>query len=128
MTNRQRIFIAEYLNTLDVTRSAIKAGYSRRSAYSTGSRLLKNAEIQKYVGEVMNERINSRIADRSERQEFLTTIMRDNEQPTKERLRACELLCRLDGDFINRSSVEVKTENTLSELILKEYKSNEGQD
>ena len=128
MTNRQRIFIAEYLNTLDVTRSAIKAGYSRRSAYSTGSRLLKNAEIQKYVGEVMNERINSRIADRSERQEFLTTIMRDNEQPTKERLRACELLSRLDGDFINRSSVEVKNADTLANLILKEYESNEGQD
>lgn len=124
MTNRQRIFVAEYLNTLDVTRSAIAAGYSRRSAYSTGSRLLKNAEIQKYVEDVMNERINTRIADRSERQEFLTTIMRDNEQPIKARIKACELLSRLDGDFINRSTVEVKND-TLANLILKEYESNE---
>ncbi len=128
MTNRQRIFIAEYLNTLDVTRSAITAGYSRRSAYSTGSRLLKNAKIQKYIGDVMNERINSRIADLTERQEFLTCIMRDNEQTTKERLKACELLSRISGDFVTKSSVEVKTDATLTDFILKEYESNEGKD
>ena len=120
MTNRQRIFIAEYLNTLDVTRSAIKAGYSRRSAYSTGSRLLKNAEIQKYVGEVMNERINSLIADRNERMQLLTAIIRSDDESTKDRIRAIELLSRLDGDFVSKSSIEVKTENTLAELILKE--------
>ena len=128
MTNRQRIFIAEYLNTLDVTRSAIKAGYSRRSAYSTGSRLLKNAEIQKYIEDKMNERINSLIADRNERMQLLTAIIRSDDESTKDKIKAIELLSRLDGDFVSKSSIEVKTENTLAELILKEYERNEGQD
>ena len=40
-------FIEQYILTLNATDSAIIAGYSERSAYSTGHRLLKNAEVQK---------------------------------------------------------------------------------
>lgn len=125
MTNKQQLFIQHYLCSLNATEAAKLAGYSAKTAYSIGAELLKNPEIQKAIEQQTHERINSLIANRSERMIFLTGIMRDIEQNTKERLRACELLCRLDGDFINKSSVEVKTENTLSELVLKEYKSNE---
>ena len=39
---RQEKFISEYLKTLNVTQSAIKAGYSPHTATVQGSRLLKN--------------------------------------------------------------------------------------
>ena len=125
MTPKQALFIQHYLCSLNATEAAKRAGYSAKTAYSIGAELLKNPEIQKAIEQQSHERINSLIADRSERMIFLTGIMRDIEQNTKDRLRACELLSRLDGDFINKSSVEVKTENTLSELVLKEYESNE---
>ena len=125
MTPKQALFIQHYLCSLNATEAAKRAGYSAKTAYSIGAELLKNPEIQKAIEQQTHERINSLIADRSERMIFLTGIMRDIEQNTKERLKACELLSRLDGDFVSKSSIEVKTENTLAELILKEYEGNE---
>lgn len=120
MTPKQRLFIQEYLRSLNATEAAKRAGYSARTAYSIGAEFLKNPEIQKAIEQHTQQRISSLIADRCERMTFLTGIMRDDNEDTKHRLRACELLSRLDGDFINKSSVEVKTDNTLADLILSE--------
>jgi len=45
LTEKQRKFIKEYLKDPNATQSAIKAGYSETSAYSTGCMLLKNHKI-----------------------------------------------------------------------------------
>jgi phage terminase small subunit len=45
LTNRQKVFINEYLKSFNATESAIKAGYSKKTAYSIGARLLKDVEI-----------------------------------------------------------------------------------
>lgn len=43
---KRAIFVREYLIDRNATRAAIAAGYSQKSAYSTGSRMLKNAKVQ----------------------------------------------------------------------------------
>jgi phage terminase small subunit len=45
MTPKQTRFVEEYLVDLNATQAAIRAGYSERTAYSQGQRLLKNVEI-----------------------------------------------------------------------------------
>lgn len=45
MTNRQRVFIAEYTRDFNATRAAKAAGYSDKTAYSIGQRLLKDVEV-----------------------------------------------------------------------------------
>lgn len=54
-TPRQAAFIREYLIDLNATQAAIRAGYSEKTAYSQGQRLLKNAEIQEAVQEAQTE-------------------------------------------------------------------------
>lgn len=49
LTTKQRRFIDAYLVSGNATQAAIEAGYSERSAYSQGSRLLKNAEVLEQV-------------------------------------------------------------------------------
>ena len=49
MTERRKKFCRAYLKKGHITDAAIKAGYSPRSAYSQGSRLLKNGEIKEYL-------------------------------------------------------------------------------
>lgn len=49
LTPKQLRFVAEYLVDLNATQAAIRAGYSQKTAYSAGQRLLKNVEIQKIV-------------------------------------------------------------------------------
>src|ERR1017187_4042453 len=46
LNEKQQIFVREYLLDRNATRAAIAAGYSQKTAYSAGPRLLKNVEIQ----------------------------------------------------------------------------------
>ena len=56
MTPKQALFIQEYLIDLNATRAAIAAGYSPKTAYSIGQRLLKHVEIQGALEEAMKKR------------------------------------------------------------------------
>lgn len=49
MTERQKRFVAEYLKDPNATKAAKAAGYSTKTAYSQGQRLLKNVEISEAV-------------------------------------------------------------------------------
>ena len=56
LTGKQKRFVEEYLIDLNATQAAIRAGYSAKTAYSMGQRLLKEAEIQTAIQEAMNIR------------------------------------------------------------------------
>lgn len=55
-TDKQTAFVREYLVDLNATQAAIRAGYSERTAYSVGQRLLKNVEIQRAVAAAQAKR------------------------------------------------------------------------
>lgn len=45
LTPRQHRFVQEYLIDLNATQAAIRAGYSKKTAYSQGQRLLKHVDV-----------------------------------------------------------------------------------
>ncbi len=45
MTPKQERFVQEYMIDLNATQAAIRAGYSKHTAYSQGQRLLKHVEV-----------------------------------------------------------------------------------
>lgn len=49
MTPKQQSFVTEYLIDKNATQAAIRAGYSKHTAYSQGERLLRNAEIRSAI-------------------------------------------------------------------------------
>lgn len=49
LTLREERFCYEYVLHLNATKACILAGYAQKSAYSAGSRLLKNVKIQDYI-------------------------------------------------------------------------------
>ena len=55
-TAQRVIFCKEYAITGNATESAIKAGYSKKSAYSQGHRLLKNDEVKAYLSKSLEAR------------------------------------------------------------------------
>ena len=65
MTPKQKLFAEEYFKDLNATQSAIRAGYSKKTAYAIGQENLKKPEIQKAIQELMNKRskINEITAD-----------------------------------------------------------------
>lgn len=56
LNQKQNTFVAEYLVDLNATQAAIRAGYSEKTAYSIGQRLLKHVEIQNAIQKAMKER------------------------------------------------------------------------
>lgn len=56
LTAKQECFVAEYLIDLNATQAAIRAGYSEKTAYSMGQRLLKNVEVQAALQEAQAKR------------------------------------------------------------------------
>lgn len=56
LTARQERFVKEYLVDLNATQAALRAGYSEKTAYSQGQRLLKHVEIQAAVQTEMEKR------------------------------------------------------------------------
>lgn len=105
MTPKQRRFIEAY--TGNATEAALQAGYSSKTAYSQGQRLLKNVEVQEEIRSREEERKNTLIAPREARQAFWTSIMQDPEEKTTDRLRASELLGKSEGDFLERVAAQV---------------------
>jgi len=51
LTNKKRAFINEYISTLNATQSAIKSGYSVKTARSQGSRLLTDVDVKQAIDE-----------------------------------------------------------------------------
>lgn len=61
LTAKQARFVNEYIRTLNVTQSAIKAGYSANSAHVTGCRLLKKPHIKQYIQEQKDKIIDENV-------------------------------------------------------------------
>ena len=51
LTEKQERFWREYRIDRNATQAAIRAGYSKKTAYSQGQRLLKNVEIRKKIAD-----------------------------------------------------------------------------
>ena len=57
MNERQKRFCLEYLKDFNATEAAERAGYSKKTAYSIGGRLLKNVEVKKRIDESKTKQV-----------------------------------------------------------------------
>lgn len=59
LNKRQQMFVAEYLVDQNATRSAIAAGYSKKTAKSAGQRLLTHVDIAPLLQQKHNKRLQN---------------------------------------------------------------------
>lgn len=59
LTPKQALFVQEYLVDLNATQAAIRAGYSKKTAYSMGQENLNKPEIQAAITEAKAKRIEA---------------------------------------------------------------------
>lgn len=105
MNARQQAFVVAYSSSGNATESAIKAGYSKKTAYSNGQRLLKKAEIASALAELTAKKMAPIIATAEDRQKFWTDVMNNPDFALKDRLKASELLGKRHGDFLERREI-----------------------
>lgn len=131
MTEKQKRFCEEYLIDLNATQAAIRAGYSKKTAYSIGVENLKKPELKKYIEDRMAEKEAELIADQDEVLKYLTSVLRGKTQSEivvvegcgmgesvartmqkapdeKERLKAAELLGKRYGLYVDNSKIKAE--------------------
>ena len=112
MTHRQELFIQEYIKTGNTTNSAIKAGYSKRTAKSIGQRLLTFVNIKKRIEELSQKIANNNIMTAKERQEYLTKLINSDDVKVSDKLKALDILNKMTGEYTQKVEVngEIKTD------------------
>ena len=132
MTNKQTIFVAEYIKDFNATQAAIRAGYSEKTAGAIGAENLTKPEIQEAISTAMSERakrteltqdyIVSNLMEIVSRAMQATPVIRKGEQLTDENgqgvwefdaknaLRALELLGKHLGMFSDKIKAEISTQ------------------
>ena len=132
MTEKQKLFADEYLIDCNATRD-YKVAYPTvkkdEVARANASRLLTNANVQKYINDRMQKIHNEKTADAQEVVEYLTSVLRGQstssvlardeigaerviEKPPdeKERLKAAELLGKRYGLYTDKVDLDADAE------------------
>ena len=102
---RQKAFCEYYVVSGNATDSAIKAGYKEKYAGVNTDKLLKNTNIQKYIEELQEKAKGNRIMTAIERREFLTSMIKDGAFKDTDRLKALDILNKMDGEYTQKVEV-----------------------
>ena len=83
LTAKQRLFADEYIKSGNATQSAIKAGYTEKSARFVGAENLTKPNIKAYIDTKMAEIESHKIADAKEAMRAITSIARGETTETQ---------------------------------------------
>ena len=120
---RQKSFCEYYVASGNATDAAIKAGYSEKYAGVNADKLLKNTNIQKYIEELQEKAKGNRIMTAIERREFLTKMILKEETKDTDRLKAVDILNKMDGAYTQKVEVNGNiNSNPFSNLTTEELK------
>lgn len=92
LNEKQKAFCEYYAACFNATEAAKKAGYSQKTARSIGQRLLTYVDVQGYLSTLQSRARANRIASADEILEYLSGVIRNPEEATRERTKAAELL------------------------------------
>jgi phage terminase small subunit len=82
--------------------AAVEAGYAPANADAQASRLLTNPKVRQAVANLSAKAAEKGVKDATERRQFWSAVMDNEEVPWPARLKASELLGKTAGDFIDR--------------------------
>ena len=137
LNEKHKAFCDFYIESLNATESYKKVyECSYNTARTNGARLLTNANIKKYIDEVMSAKDESRIASQDEILQILTDIargiteeevvqfsqlgeeLRTTRKPTiKDRMKASELLGKRYRLFVDKAELEITEPITIIDDI-----------
>ncbi len=102
LTEKQKKFCDFYIQTGDATNSAIKSGYSKKTAYVIGYENLNKPHLKNYIKERNDVIASTRIADMIEVKEFWSTTLRNEENELKDRLTASDKIAKTNGAYLDK--------------------------
>lgn len=121
---RQKKFAEYYVESGNVSQSAVKAGYSDNFAKSKSYLLLENSLVVEYIQELSEEMQDKRIMSAKERQAVLSDIARNKSrmEETSDIIKAIDTLNKMTGEYLNKVEVSgnIETQTTKLDKILEQ--------
>ena len=120
LTPKQKAFADYYIETGNATQAAIRAGYSKKTAFIIANENLKKPYIRGYIDERLKQLEDKRIAKADEVLKYLTSVMRNE---VKEEVVVVE--SKGDGCSSARTikkDMSAKDRNKAAELLGKRYR------
>ena len=122
LTEKQKAFADYYIECLNATEAARKAGYSKNTVGAIGHENLKKPKIKEYIDKRLAEKDDERVAKQDEILEFLTAVMRNDTEyleqydpiEIRDRLKAAEKLGKRYAMFVDKQEIEHDINNVSS--------------
>lgn len=114
LTEKQKRFADYYIETGNATESAIRAGYSKKTAKEMGHENLTKPHLREYIDKRLEKMAEKRIMNAEEAMQLLTAIARNEE---KEEV----VLFGEGGSVIEEKGISAKDRLKAIELIGKRY-------
>lgn len=114
MNDRQGKFCREYAACGNATTAAEKAGYSPKTARTTGSRLLTNVDICKRIHELGKAGEKAAMLTIADKRRRLLEIVKNPDEKTDNILKAIDLDNKMEGVYISKTELSGGIEYVLN--------------
>jgi phage terminase small subunit len=113
LTPKQEKFvqgIIEGKSQADAYRSAYSAkNMSDNAIYREASLLMSSPKITQRLNELRNDMMTPAIMSAQERLEWLTNLVNSDEETTADKLKACEIMNKMTGEYVQKVVADVDT-------------------
>lgn len=113
LTPKQEKFvrgIIEGKSQADAYRSAYSAkNMSDNAIYREASLLMSSPKITQRLNELRNDMITPAIMSAQERLKWLTELVNSEEETTADKLKACEIMNKMTGEYVQKVVADVDT-------------------
>lgn len=89
---------------------------------SKASVLAKNGKVLERLRELANKSETEAVMNAAQRKEWLTSIIKSNEEETKDKLKAVDILNRMEGAYVDKLEVAGQVNNPMAGLTTEELK------
>lgn len=117
MNRRQEAFAREFVKDFNATQAALRAGYSSRTSYAQGHRLLKHAEVGARIAELTQARAEAAEIDARWVLDKLLEVLEDPGLHPRDRLKALELVGKHCAVVAWRENLRLQ----VPELVVRDY-------
>lgn len=122
LTPKQEVFarkIVEGMTQADAYRAAFSCNrMTDKTVWEKASRLMADGKVQARVKELRDKINDEAIMSAQKRMEWLTELIKNEDANNSDKLKALDILNKMDGEYVQKIQADVQTETTINiELV-----------
>lgn len=114
LTPKQEAFVQNIIQGMsqaDAYRSAYECKrMSDKTIHEAASRLVADSKVSARLSELREKLTNEKIMSAQERLEWLTQLVKSEEETTTDKLRAVDLMNKMQGEYVQKIEAQVENE------------------